>query len=67
MRDFSQPLYISNDKTAIVMNHDDEYIKKKFEEFSAVKRCPKCGKLSLVYKNNAIYCESCGYEQKIMG
>ena len=49
------------------MNHDDEYIKKKFEEFSVVKKCPKCGKLSLTYRNNAVYCENCGYEQKIMG
>ncbi len=47
------------------MNHDEEHFGKKLQRFSVVEQCPRCGKLSLSVKGNAIYCESCGYKQDL--
>ena len=44
-----------------MMNHDEELFKK--EKFSVVKKCPKCGSLSLVYEEGKIKCSKCGFEQ----
>lgn len=45
------------------MNHDEEHWKKQTEKFSLVKKCPKCGKLSLIYREGKIICSGCGFEQ----
>ncbi len=47
------------------MNHDEGQWKKEFENFSLVKKCPKCGKLSLIYQEGKIACSECGFEQVI--
>lgn len=47
------------------MNHDEEFIKKKMEKFSVVKKCPKCGSLSLSYADGKIKCSECGFEQDL--
>ena len=47
------------------MNHDEEHWRKQFEKFSVAKKCPKCGKLSLIYREGKIICSECGYEQNV--
>ena len=47
------------------MNHDEEHFKKQFEKFSLVKKCPKCGKLSLNFNEGRLICSECGFEQVI--
>lgn len=47
------------------MNHDEGHWKKQLEKFSLVKKCPKCGKLSLIYRENKIICSECGFEQTV--
>ncbi|MBI2653297.1 hypothetical protein HYX02_00650 [Candidatus Woesearchaeota archaeon] len=48
-----------------MMNHDEPHFEKKLHKFSVVKKCPRCNKLSLSYKNGSVCCSSCGYEEKI--
>jgi len=47
------------------MNHDEEHWKKQLSKFSLVKKCPKCGKLSLNYREGKIICSECGFEQTV--
>ena len=47
------------------MNHDEEHFKKELEKFSLVKKCPKCGKLSLRFREDKLICSECGFEQNI--
>jgi len=46
-----------------------EELKKNLDNVSAVKRCPKCKKLSLSFdmENSRIYCTSCGFEERLPG
>lgn len=47
------------------MNPDEEYWKKQIDNVSLVKKCPKCGKLSLGYREGKIMCSECGFEQTV--
>ncbi len=47
------------------MNHDEEWLRKKFEKVSVVKKCPKCGSLSLTYKEGKLHCSECGFTQNV--
>lgn len=47
------------------MNHDEERFRKELEKFSLVKKCPRCGKLGLGYKEGKIICSECGFEQTV--
>ena len=43
-------------------------VKKELPELDkAVRRCPKCHKMTLVYdvENHRIYCTSCGFERRL--
>jgi len=44
-----------------------EELKKNIEFISPVKRCPKCGKMSLEFdeKSHAIRCSGCGFERSM--
>lgn len=48
-----------------IMNHDEPMFEKKLPRFSVVQKCPRCGHLSLSFKENKVSCSNCGYEQKI--
>ena len=39
--------------------------KKEFEKVTVLKRCPKCGGLSLSYIEGKIKCNDCGYEEMV--
>ncbi len=56
-------LYILRIKT-IIMNHDEPQFEKKLK-FSVVEKCPRCGQLSLSFKESKICCSNCGYEEKV--
>ncbi|MBI1935377.1 hypothetical protein HYS31_02965 [Candidatus Woesearchaeota archaeon] len=45
------------------MARDEEQFRKI--RFSAVQQCPKCSELSLSFRNGALRCSSCGYEEKV--
>ncbi|MBL7054340.1 hypothetical protein ISS05_01115 [Candidatus Woesearchaeota archaeon] len=47
------------------MNHDEEHWKKQTEKFSLAKICPKCGKLSLSYREDKLICSECDFEQTV--
>lgn len=49
------------------MNHDEDQLRKKFEEFSIAKKCPKCGKLSLIFdkENKTLKCTDCDFIQPL--
>ena len=47
------------------MNHDEPEFRKKLQKFSLVKQCPMCNQLALTFKNDAVYCSNCGYEEKV--
>jgi len=47
------------------MNHDEPHFEKKMQKLSVAKKCPKCGQLSLSFKNNEVCCENCGYAEKV--
>ncbi|MBI2558390.1 hypothetical protein HYW20_03630 [Candidatus Woesearchaeota archaeon] len=47
------------------MNRDEPNFEKKLRKFSIVKQCPMCKQLSLSFKNNAVQCSNCGYEQQL--
>ena len=38
---------------------------KDVEKVKVLKRCPKCGGLSLTFTEGKIKCNDCGYEEKI--
>ncbi len=44
-----------------------EELHKNFEMISPVKKCPKCGHLTLEFdlKTNSIVCTRCGFEKNI--
>ena len=62
---FSQCLYTSADKKIVFMNNDEPDFEKKAQKFSVVEECPKCGHISLSFKENRLYCSNCGYDEKI--
>lgn len=45
------------------MNNEDW--KKDLEKVTVLKRCPKCGGLSLVNIEGKLKCTDCGFEQTI--
>jgi ribosomal protein S27AE len=47
------------------MDHDTEHWKRELEKVSLVKKCPKCGKLSLGYAEGRLVCSECGFEQQL--
>ncbi|MEK6892432.1 MAG: hypothetical protein AABX25_04555 [Nanoarchaeota archaeon] len=46
------------------MNPDEDEF-EKLRKFSVVNECPRCGHLSLTFKNNMLHCANCGYAEKI--
>ena len=46
------------------MNHGNG-LKKKLQRFSVVQKCPRCGQLSLSFRENKICCSNCGYEERV--
>ena len=46
------------------MNNEDK-LRKKFEDFSAAKKCPSCGKLSLIFdkESKILHCTSCTFKE----
>mgnify|MGYP001618071032 FL=1 len=47
------------------MNPYDGDWKKQLGKFKAVKKCPRCGELSLKYEKGKITCSECGFEQNV--
>ncbi|MBI2652710.1 hypothetical protein HYX00_04560 [Candidatus Woesearchaeota archaeon] len=47
------------------MDHDEQHFERKLQKFSVVQKCPRCKQLTLSYKNGAICCSNCGYEEKV--
>ena len=45
------------------MNHDEEHFKKEINKFSFASKCPKCGKMSLIFREDKLICSECGFEQ----
>jgi len=46
------------------MNNDEDW-KKDFEKFKVVQKCPKCGQISLKFKEGKIKCSNCSFEQNV--
>ena len=42
------------------MNEDEDFM-KKFEKVDVLQRCPKCGKISLMFKEGKLMCVNCSY------
>jgi ribosomal protein L37E len=47
------------------MNHDEPEFEKKVPKFSVVRECPKCGQLSLSFREGKIICSNCGYGENV--
>ena len=47
------------------MNHDEPNFDRKVQKFSVVQKCPRCGQISLSFKEKKIICSNCDYEQKV--
>ena len=49
------------------MNGDEDQLNKKFEDFAIAKKCPKCGKLSLIFdkEGKILKCTQCDFNQPL--
>jgi ribosomal protein L37E len=47
-------------------NPSDHFDGKDMEKIRPVKRCPKCGNLSLEYDKMELRCSRCGFKQPIL-
>ena len=46
------------------MSEDEDFM-KKFEKIDVLQRCPKCGKISLMYKEGKLECANCTYSHDV--